>query len=499
MLNNLKYFIKHSAIYSISNVAAKGIGVILLPLYSSFITVAEFGILGILEVTIAIFTEVVNLGLAPALVMLNNIIDYRGKQKSVFFTIFVTSTSICAVFIVAGNFVIPAIAGFFGELEKFKLYLNLTLYIVVLRILNNLISNKLRADEKSITYTIINLSKLVLSLGFIIYFVAFNKSGVAGVLYSYIISEGIILISTVPVVLKLMSPLFDKSILKTAVKFGIPLIFSSIAMMVLNVSDRYILKFYADYRTLGLYDLGYRIAGVINMFFIMPLSLALMPTAYKIFNKEGDKRYFSKMLTYLTFVLIWSGLALSLFSKEIIKIFTLNPDYWPAYQVVPVIIFSYVFFGMRLVSMLGLYLTKHTKYVAYSTLAAALINIILNFIFIPKYGMMAAAFTTLFSFLALYFISDKISARFYKIPFEYLKITKVISVGVIFYLISYFLNVTFVLNVLIKLFLILILPLVLYLFNFYEVIEIERIKGFYGKWKYPGNWRENIKKYLNKL
>ena len=78
MLDKLKYLVKHSFIYSIGNLATKASGVILLPIYSTFFSVAEFGILGIIEVTISIFTEVLNFGLGQSLVMLTNHSDYEA-------------------------------------------------------------------------------------------------------------------------------------------------------------------------------------------------------------------------------------------------------------------------------------------------------------------------------------------------------------------------------------------------------------------------------------
>ncbi len=492
MLENLKYFLKHSIIYSISNVATKAIGVVLLPLYSSFLTLTEFGVLGILEITISIFTEVVNLGLGPALVMLNNLKENAGKRKSILFTIFTSSLLICAAFVVLGLGVIPFVAGYFGDPEKFKFYFYLCLAIISLRVLNNIFTDKLRADEKAVVFTGVSLFRLIITLGLTIYFVAFLKIGVLGVLYSYTIGETLTILVLLPLITFQMSPHFDKEIFSTSIKFGVPLIFGSIAMMVLNVSDRYILKYYSNYAVLGLYDLGYRVAGVMNMFFIMPISLALMPIAYKVYNREGDKRYFSKLMTYLTFILVWGGLALSLFSEEIIKLFALNPAYWPAYKVVPIVIFSYVFFGMRLVSSLGMYLTQNTKHVAYITIAAAAFNVILNFIFVPKYGMMAAAYSTLAAFVFLYILSDIFSGKYYKIPFENIKLFKMIIAGTIFYMISFLFPANILINILLKLFLILAYPFVLYLLKFYDAIELERLNGFYIKWKNPLDWKQNL-------
>ena len=492
MLQNLKYLFKHSIVYSVSNVASKAIGVVLLPLYSSFLSLTEFGVLGILEVTIAIFVEVVNLGLGPALVMLNNAKENENKRKQILFTIFLTSLSICLVFLLLGLLVIPHIASYFGEPEQFKLYFRLSLIVIVLRIMNYLMLNKLRADEKSVLYTVINLVKLTVTLGLTIYFVAYLKLSVAGVLYAYIIGESLNFIMLLPLMIVQMQPEFNPAIIKTAINFGVPLIFTSIAMMILNVSDRYILKYFVNYATLGQYDLGYRIAGVLNMIIIMPMSLALIPMAYKIYNMEGDKRYFSKMMTYTTYALVWSGMALSFFSKEIIQLFAHNPDYWPAYKVVPILVFSYVFFGMRIIASLGLYLTKNTKYVAYTTIVVAILNILLNIVLIPKYGMMAAAYTTLIAFIVLYILSDRISARFYKIPFENLKLFFVIVLGTGLYISVSYIAFGSLVSVIIKIILIIIFPFLLYILKFYESAEIQSIKGFYIKWKNPSNWKQNL-------
>lgn len=497
MLSDLKYFVKHSLVYSISSVAAKAMGVVLLPLYSSYLTLSEFGVLGIIEVTLLISVELLNLGQGQALVMLNNSEEYKDKKKSIFFTIFTFSVFIGVIFIVVGEAVVPFIYKYFERADDFYLYLRLSIYIVFLRVINSLFLNKIRADERSVFYSAINLVKLFLTIALAIYFVAFANIGVLGVLYSYVIAEGVNLAIILPSMFKLMSPSFEKKFIALSIKFGVPLIFGTLAMMLLNVSDRYILKLFTDYATVGLYDLGYRVAGVINMFIIMPFGLALMPIAYKIFGTDGDKRFYSKLMTYLTFVLVWAGLALSVFSREIIKLFALNPTYWEAYKVVPVVVLSYVFFGMRWVASLGMFLTRNTKQVAITTTLASILNIALNFWLIPIFGMMAAAYSTLICFVLLNMISKYYSNKYFKIDFENKKILGLILLGIALYLISIFTNdQNIIFRILIKIILVIVFPVILYLVKFYDAIELERIKGFYSKWKHLGNWKNNVIKEL---
>jgi O-antigen/teichoic acid export membrane protein len=213
-----------------------------------------------------------------------------------------------------------------------------------------------------------------------------------------------------------------------------------------------------------------------------------------MFGKTGDKRFYSKVLTYLTFGLVWAGMALSLFSKEIIKLLAQKQSFWPSYEVVPVIVLSYVFFGMRIVSSLGMYLNKKTKYVAYTTVAAAALNIILNIIFIPEFGMMTAAYSTLISFIFLYLISYYYGNISYSIPFENLKIVEAIIIGVLLYICAaVFNNDSLIIRITVKFAALILYPFLLYLFRFYEAIELERVKGFILKWRNPLKWIDNLR------
>lgn len=310
-----------------------------------------------------------------------------------------------------------------------------------------------------------------------ILFITYYSTGIIGVIYAYIIAEGLLCTGLILAMLKEYETRIEKGIVRTALQFGVPLIFTNLAFMLLNVSDRYILKALTDNESVALYDLGYRVAGIINMFIIMPFMLTLMPQAYKMYKQPGDKRYYSKLMTYFSFVVIWLGLALSLFSREIIKIFALNPDYWPAYQVVPVVTLAYTLMGIRLFAVLGQYLTRNTKSVAYTTLIAAAMNIALNIIYIPRYGLLTAAWTTLIAFALLLVMSYAISNRYYSIPYELWKLFLLLVLGISLYVATdYVYSGNFLIDAPVKLAVILIFPLLLYPFGFYEKVEIEKLR-----------------------
>lgn len=500
MLDKFKYFLKHSIIYSISNVATKASGIILLPIYTSYFTVEEFGRLGLVLAIITILIQIVVLGQNQSILKFNNQIEYVDKKKSILYTLSVFVILSTLVFIVIGEFAAPWLAKILGNFEDYYSSLRIAIYIIVVSIINNVFQNKLRADEKSVSFTVISLIKLFVLIVATVYLVTSLELGINGVLYGQLISEIITLIILVPLMLRLMEFKFEKDILNESLKFGLPLIFSALSMTLLNISDRFLIKFLDSEEALGLYELGYRVAGILNMFMIMPLNLTLLPVAYKVYQEPGDKDYYRKIMTYAAYLLVWGALALSIFSKEIIELFAGSGSYLPAYEVVPVILFAYVFFGMSLISSLGMYLTAKTTYVAIITILSAALNIILNFIFIPIYGIMGAAVNTLIAFIFLYLFSEIASNNYYKIGFENSKLLKLFILSVIIlWLATYLSDISLLFRVILKLVIIFFFPVLLALFGYFNKKEVKAISGAIKKWYNPFHWRKNLNlKEINK-
>ncbi len=481
MLTKLKHTFKHSAVYSISNVLTKAAGIILIPIYTDYFKPEEYGDLGLLIITITIISQVLAAGQGLALLRYNNDITYNENKDKIFFTLTVSLLILVSLFTVAAEFLTPYIVQKTSDPNKFNELIRITTYIISFTVLNILFLNKLRGDERSIAYSVIGIVKLLVSLVLTIVLIIYFNQNIEAVLYGQLAGELINFIIIIPMLVKNMEFKLYLKIIPDSIKFGLPLIFSALAMNLLNGSDRYVLKYLSGAEQLGLYELAYKFSGIINMFLIMPFSLTLMPVAYKYYKTEGDKRFYSKLMTYLAFILIWAALFLSLTGKELIEIFSSSPDYYPAYKVVPLINLSYVFFGLSMVSSLGMYLTGNTKAVAYINLIAAILNIALNFILIPKIGMMGAAINTLIAFIVLVVFTYKISNKYYEIEFEIKKILLIIILATIIYFISLPLNnLSLYVSLSVKVFISLLFPFILLPFKFYEINEILTIKKIFN-------------------
>jgi O-antigen/teichoic acid export membrane protein len=449
--------------------------------------VADYGVLGILEVTIALFTQVLLLGQPASYLRYFNSQKSKRQRKSTFFTIFIFLLAMTSVFLLFSNLLIPKAASLFEHPAEFEIYFKLCSYVIFFRVMNNLSMSVLRAKEKSSFYAFSSVVKILSTLSFTIYFVVFAQLGIKGIFYAYIIGEILLIIILLPTILGELSPTFDKKLFYASLAFGFPIIFSALASMLLNVGDRYILKLLVNYKEVGLYDLGYRIANLVNVFLIQPFLLGFLPQAYQIYGKEGDKRYYSKMLTYVVFGLCWVGLAVAISGKFIIETFAAKPEFYPAYQVIPIIVFANVFNGAKTVLNIGMFLKEKTRYVAYATILAALVNIGLNFVLIPHFGMKGAAVATVIAFLLFDLVSYYFSNRFYPIPYEISKILKMIIVALVLFGIS---QIATGLpaggEIMIKTGLWFMFPILLYFWRFFEPVEIERLKEFAQKILHQG-------------
>ncbi len=493
MLNKLKYTAKHTLIYSLGNISSKLIGFILLPLYTGYLSTEEYGMFAILEVTSQLLTVAFGFQLSTAMLRFSSTEKSEEKRKSIIFiALVVTFASVMVLNIIFHPFSKELSILFFNKVD-YKSYFNILFLWSSFEIFNRLFLNYLRMKDKSMFFMILTIVKVTVILLFNIYFIVSLKWGIKGIILSQLIGSFLVFLVILPQILKSTKFIFDFAIFKSMFKYGFPLIFSGISMLLLAMGDRYLLKYFLSYSEVGIYSLGYKIAGLINMLLIQSFQLGFVPIAFKMYTQPNAKRYFSKVLTYYTFVLIFVSLALTFYSKELIMFLSNKQSYVIAYTVVPIITLAFIFKGLQYVFSLGLHYAKKTHYNAIIVPVMVLFNLGINILLIPKISFYGSAVSAVFSNFIMAVLFYHYSQKLYYIPFEIKKVVLMFVVGFVLFGISLLTSyINIYIGMIIKLFLLFSFPFILYLFNFYEAIEIASIKGFYKKWKNPKNWKNNL-------
>lgn len=477
MFADIKKTVKHTAVYSLGNISTKLVGFILLPLYTTHLSTEEYGILAILQAIAQILIGVFGLSLPTAMMRWAAPEQDNNKQKSIVFTTLIATVIIAASLC---GILLPM-----NELFSLKLfyttdyssYFTFLFLAVSAGIINNVPLNLVRLKEQAGFYVVITTLKFTLIVLCNIYFVAHKEIGVEGIILSELIGHLFVILVTIPVTIKNSIAKFDWSAFIGMIQYGAPLVFSIAFTFILTLGDRFIIKFFLGDSSVGVYSLGHRIGSVINMLILQSFQLGFVPLAYKKLNDPNAKRYYAKVLTYYTLVLVSSGMVLSIFSKELIILLAKNKEYWIAYSVVPIVAFAFVLKGIQYTFALSFHYTKKTGYSAVIFVIGAIINLSLNIVLVQKYDFLGAAVSLIVSVILMLILSYIFGQRVYKIPYEITKIYKILFIGLLCYISSVFTSgMEFWSAVFIKIILVLFFPILLYILRVFDNIEIESFK-----------------------
>ena len=188
-------------------------------------------------------------------------------------------------------------------------------------------------------------------------------------------------------------------------------------MWIVDLSDRYLVERYVSTQEVGLYSLGYRF-GQIMIVMVTAMALAWPPLSYRILGEADAEAIYSRITSlYLAGAgLVW--LAISLFSHEMVVL--LSPEEFHASAIyIPPVAFAYLLYGLYVLSQTGLGVAKKSGPISWVTLLAAVVNVGLNVWLIPRFGALAAAYTTIVAYAILTGGCVVVSQRFYPIPYQY--------------------------------------------------------------------------------
>ena len=197
-----------------------------------------------------------------------------------------------------------------------------------------------------------------------------------------------------------------KYFLPWGLKYSIPIISHGISQVILSQFDRIMINKIISSSAAGIYSFAYNIYAIINVT-ARSLDNVWNPWFYEQMRNKNIENIKKKSNIY-TLMMLLASIVVILISPELVKILG-DEEYWSAsYSVIPIVAGGFFAFLYTIPASVEYYYEK-TKFIAVGTIAAAIINVVLNLIFINKFGYIAAAYTTLFTYI-LYFVFHYIIA-----------------------------------------------------------------------------------------
>jgi O-antigen/teichoic acid export membrane protein len=431
----MKQLLKQMSVYGIGGALCKAIQILLLPLYTRVLAPSDYGLLELTNM-VGFFASILY-----GFMISSGYIRYYFEGKNdpdrnnyfgtaFWFTFIISSATLLGILFEAENLSILIF-----KVHQGAIYIKLIGIAFAINAHKQLFYNLLMVKERAQAYMLINVFSLIVTLLITIWFVAFLKLGVIGVLQAQVIGFSLELIMLSVLLLRPTVFQFTSRAAWQMLSYSLPLIPVQLAAFVLNLSDRLFIQNYRNLDDVGIYSLGYRFASIIPLFAVYPLR-GFTPYLYTLIGTPAQcKKTLSNFLRlYLAGILI-VALFMALFSKEVIAIMS-HSTYRSAWKVVFPLCLSFVFYGLANVVSYTVEIAKKTWLSGIFWVIAAGISISLNFFLVPRFGMLGATASSAISYLVIlicYFIA---SASVYPTPFHYLKYIAIIVFCSIIYVIS---------------------------------------------------------------
>lgn len=437
-MKQLKELFSDTLIYGVSSVFTRFISYLLVPFYTGVFNTDEYGVVSLIYVLIAFLNVVFTYG------MESTYFKYakdRDKAKDIFKTLQLCLFGTTIFLVVGVWFLNPILNPIIGLVEPFPLF-TLMLGILAFDTLSAVPFAELRLDRRPVLFAALKMLNVLITIGLNLYLILEIHLGIEAVLISNVLASIVTAILVWSVTFKMMKGSWDTEVLKKALVFGLPFVPAGIGYVINEMIDRVFLKrmdsetltnlyglsaegvAYTGKDIVGIYSAGYKLA-VVMLLFVTVFKFAWQPFFMRKSDQKDAPELFSETFRYFNLGAAFIFIFFSLFMSSIVQIkipFTdatiIGRDYWLGLNIVSPLLMAYWFQGWYINFSAGIFIGNKTKVLAFITLIGSVITILGNYIFVPYFGMIASAYTTLCSYAVMAMVIYFYSKKAFDVPYK---------------------------------------------------------------------------------
>lgn len=395
---NNKALLTGTIVYAIGNLGTKILTFLIVPLYTYYISTSDMGDYDLLMTSVSLLAPIVSLKISDA--TYNWMIKQTMSNEVCIKATYNYLLKSCAL-----SAVVVGIIGHFAHIWNLKLFLAILVLDPVLettqKILRGLKNQKLFAAS-GIIYT-----GILVTLNFIT--VCVMKLGVTSLLVNTIISQlvSITLIFALEKRMRCLAGTVDKSTLlgtqKEMLKYSMPLVPSTLSWWVMSVSDRYVVRFFLGSSFNGIYAIATKFPSVLQTFFVLFNNAWTDMALANLHSKEENSKYVSSLFEKM-YMFSFSAIFCLIPITKVVTQVILSSDYKIGSIYIGFLYLGAIFQGFSTFASVGYLQSKKTARAATSSLAGAIVNLLVDFILIKSVGLFAAALSTYAGFLVMWLV-----------------------------------------------------------------------------------------------
>ena len=424
----LKRLGRHSAIYGLGGLVSRILAVLLLPLYTRYLSPSDYGKVETLIALSTVIGIVLRMGIHGAFFRFYFDSPDPERRRVVLRTSFWFTMGMATLGLGLGLLFSGQLADLlFGSTDDAELVA--ASFVALWAGMNyEQITSLFRVEERSVAFVTATLANILITVGATLLLVVALDKGPIGVIVGNFTGTLIVYAVLLGYRREQLGLQFDRRLLREMNRFGLPLMPTALFLWTTNFSDRLFLVQLADTVEVGLYSVGVRIASAMVLI-LTAFRLAWPAFAYSIDDDSEAKRTYAFVLTYLVLFTTWVATALALLSPWIVD-WLAAPAFEESSRVVGPLAFSTVAFAGYIVVAIGIGRAKRTQFNWVVTGAAAAVNVALNLLLIPRYGMMGAAIATIAAYSTMFAGMAWWAQRIFPVPYQWRRVATAAAAGI---------------------------------------------------------------------
>ena len=425
-MNKNKELVKNTIIIFIGKFCTQFITLLLLPLYTHFLSTEDYGYIDLIQTYLTFFIPLILLKIDAGIFRF--LIDARKSEEEKN-KIITNGIFIMFVELIISTILFAVAVKIFSIKYSILIVMNL-ISLSVLTFLLQIVRGIGKNKQYSFSSIIAAIVTIVLNL---IFLVGFHKNGkyvlIASLISNIICTIYLLIVNKILKNVKIKY--IDKKLIKDLLKYSIPMIPNELSWWIVHVSDRTIISYALGVAANGIYSVSCKFSNILSSIFNI-FNLSWQESAALHINDTDKDEFFSNVINkvFNLFICFCIGILACLpFVFELL----IKDSYREAYKYVPILLLANIF--SVLIGLIGsIYVAKKmTKEVAKTTMIAAIINLTIDIALIKVIGIYAAAISTLVSYmlLAIYRYIDVQKYVKVKIPIKNIVVNSIIFILVV--------------------------------------------------------------------
>ena len=454
-MSSSKKLISHTSIYMLGDILRRAVSLIMLPIYTRYLTTSDYGVVELLSIVIDFTSIVFGARVGQAVFRFYCTSNTKQEKNAVISSALFLSTITNAFGVAIVYMLADRISILVFSSPEYSTLIQLFAFTMLLEPFMQIPLTHMRAEQRPWLFLMFSVTKLTIQLSLNIYLIVVLDMHVEGVIYSAVISGGIMSVLLTAYSLSRVGFNIDRHRCKTLFNFSLPLKIATFGSFYLAFGDRYILNLYTDLSQVGIYALGYKFGFIFLVLAWDPFQNLWDSEKYNVYKKDNAKEIFQQVFLYINLLLVFIGLAISSLTEDLLRIMS-DPAFLDAYKVAPIIILAYLIQAWTKYCSFGILISNKTMQLAYAEAIGVVTITIAYFALIPTYGIYGAAWATVFGFTARFIWTYKKGDEYYPMNLPWSQVLAALAAALATLYIAYLLPDNLILSICSKLILLVI-------------------------------------------